>query len=259
MKKKSLTPSLGHSQNKEVGQRVYSSRSLHGQVVHELGRRIVSGTIPEGAVLPIETDLGAEFDVSRTALREGIKVLTAKGLLVSRTRTGTRVRPRGDWNMLDPDVLAWRLETHHDEDFAQDLYDFRMSVEPMVASLAAVRATDAEILEMEEAVAGMIEAKDDFQAFMEPDLRFHRLLLTACRNELLSSLAALIETALTFSFAGSTLKLDMDMAGVHSNVLQAIQNRDAEGANAAMVKLLSVSRDLNKAVLADIKSKIETK
>lgn len=236
----------------DIGKRTYSARSLHGLVVHELGLRIVSGQIAEGEVLPIETQLGAEFEVSRTALREGIKVLTAKGLLVSRTRTGTRVRPRSDWNMLDPDVLAWRLETHHDAEFAQDLYDFRMAIEPMAASLAAERASDEQIEEMKAALADMRAAGLDSKAFIEPDLRFHQTLLTACRNDLLASLSALIETALSFSFNQSDLVMTEKIADVHDDVFFAIRDRDAQAAHAAMVTLINCSRDINKALLKKI-------
>ncbi|MBL4747521.1 MAG: FadR family transcriptional regulator [Magnetovibrio sp.] len=249
---KKLNPALSTKTKKKIGQGTYSERSLHGQVVHELGRRIVSGAIAEGAILPIETDLGTEFDVSRTALREGIKVLTAKGLLVSRTRTGTRVRPRSDWNMLDPDVLAWRLETRHDLDFVQDLYDFRMAIEPMAASLAAIRATDEELALMSEAFADMLKAKNDIHAFLEPDMRFHLLILSSCRNEFLSSLYALIETALKFSFDLVELEVQIDLADIHRPILEALKARDARGAHDAMVNHLKCSHDLNEAVLAQI-------
>lgn len=242
----------GRRINADIGKRRYSARSLHGLVVHELGLRIVSGQIAEGAVLPIETELGTEFDVSRTALREGIKVLTAKGLLVSRTRTGTRVRPRSDWNMLDPDVLAWRLESRHDAEFAQDLYDFRMAIEPMAASLAADRATDEQISEMEAALSDMRKAGTDSQAFIEPDLRFHQTLLKACHNDLLASLSALIETALSFSFNQAELDVSDTMADVHAVVFEAIRDHDPQAAQVAMVALLNCSRDLNKAVLQKI-------
>ena len=87
----------------------YSDRSVHGQVVHELGRRIIGGQYAPGSVLPNEDALSAEFNVSRTALREATKMLAAKGLVESRPKVGTRVRPAGDWNTLDADVLAWRL------------------------------------------------------------------------------------------------------------------------------------------------------
>ncbi|MBL4692077.1 MAG: FadR family transcriptional regulator [Magnetovibrio sp.] len=241
---------IEHKIDSNLGKRTYSARSLHGQVVHELGRRIVSGDIPEGSILPIETELGAEFDVSRTALREGIKVLTAKGLLVSRTRTGTRVRPRSDWNMLDPDILVWRLETKHDREFIQDLFDFRSAIEPMAASLAAKRATDEEIIEMKLALVGMREAKNSYNAHTEYDLRFHLLILSCCRNEFLASLFTLVETAIRFTFELIDYQVDQDLTDIHTPILKAIQARDGQAAHDAMLEHLKYSHELNTTILA---------
>jgi len=236
-------------------QRTYSVRSLHGQVVHALGQRIVSGQVAEGSVLPIETDLGAEFKVSRTALREGIKVLAAKGLLSSRTRTGTRVRPRKDWNMLDPDILAWRLESGEVETFVQDLYEFRQAVEPMAAALAAVRATDQEIADMGLALTAMAAANGDVKSSIDPDLRFHFLILAASRNELLGSLGAVLETAFAFSFQIAVHQTKIEAIEVHRAVYDAIKARDADGARDAMISLLDFSCDWNRAVLDALKNR----
>jgi len=237
----------------KTGQRTYSTRSLHGQVVHELGKRIVTGDIGEGVVLPNETELGASFDVSRTALREGIKVLTAKGLLASRTRTGTRVRPRHEWNMLDPDILAWRSASRQPEGFIQDLIEFRLAVEPLAASLAATRASDDEFRYIERAYADMVTAGEDVQAGVEPDLRFHQGILHASGNELLAPLGALIEAALTMSFRLATPAIKLDSFPVHKAVLDTIKDRDPERAHDAMVRLLDYSKDYNNAVLDEIR------
>lgn len=234
------------------GQRTYSIRSLHGQVVHALGRRIVSGQVAEGAVLPIETELGTEFKVSRTALREGIKVLAAKGLLASRTRTGTRVRPRSEWNMLDPDILAWRLECGQIENFVQDLYEFRRAVEPMAASLAAERATDQEIADMDQSLHDMAAAGGDVQLSIEPDLRFHNLILRSSRNELLASLGSMIETAFAFSFQLAVHETKIEAVEVHRAVYEAIHARDVLGAKNAMMDLLDFSCDWNKTVMEQL-------
>lgn len=235
-----------------LGQRTYSAHSLHGQVVHELGRRIVSGEIGEGVVLPNEAELGAEFDVSRTALREGIKVLAAKGLLASRTRTGTRVRPRSDWNMLDPDVLNWRMETADLTDFAQNLYEFRCATEPMAASLAASRADDTHLSTMEAALDEMERVGTDIQASVEPDLRFHQALLLASGNELLASLSAMIETALVFSFQMCTPEHKPDAVAMHRDVLEAVRSRDSVQASEAMYTLLGYARDWNAEMIAGL-------
>src|SRR5579871_5277797 len=92
--------------------RTFSRRSLHGQVAHDIGRRILGGLVKPGELLPSETELSQRLGVSRTALREAIKVLAGKGLIESRPKTGTRVRPRESWNFLDPDVLTWAFAGH---------------------------------------------------------------------------------------------------------------------------------------------------
>lgn len=241
-----------------LGQRTYSNRSLHGQVVHELGRRIVTGDIHEGAVLPNETELGASFEVSRTALREGIKVLTAKGLLASRTRTGTRVRPRTEWNMLDPDVLAWRMGADIPQQFIHDLVEFRRAIEPLAASLAAERATEAQIAQIERAYFDMEDAGDNVEASEEPDLRFHQLILLASGNELLAPLGAMIETALRTSFRMATPTIKLEALPVHKAVLDAIKSRDPSTAWKTMYQLLDHAIAYNSAVLSEMQDVAQT-
>lgn len=226
-------------------QRTYSSRSLHGRVVHELGRRIVSGQLRENEILPNEAELGTEFEVSRTALREGIKVLTAKGLLVSRTRTGTRVRPRLEWNMLDPDIMAWRMESSKGGNFQQDLIEFRRATEPMAASLAAVRATDAQLAGMTKELERMAAAAPDVLAMVDPDMRFHRAILEASGNELLASLSSAMETTLATSVPACEPEKMFDAVRAHRVVLDAICARDSVAASEAMFALLDGALEWN--------------
>src|SRR5262245_47714049 len=110
----------------------YPPGGLHGQLVHAIGRQIATGAIQPGDVLPMPAGLTA----SRTVLREAIKVLAAKGLVESRPRTGTRVRPRRTWNLLDPDVLAWQQEGTPSPLFLRSLTEVRQIVEPSAAALA---------------------------------------------------------------------------------------------------------------------------
>ena len=225
-----------------IGQRTYSNRSLHGQVVHELGKRIVTGDIGEGAVLPNETELGASFAVSRTALREGIKVLAAKGLLASRTRTGTRVRPRHEWNMLDPDVMAWQLSSGQPQKFLNDLVEFRRAVEPLAASLAAERASDADRQIMSQAYDDMELSGTDIEASVIPDLRFHQAIFHASGNELLAPLGTLTEAALSVSFRVLTPETKQESLRMHKAVLDAILARDGGAAHDAMTALLDATQ-----------------
>src|SRR5918992_1302910 len=114
----------------------YPDRGLHGQVVQEVGRRIVSGAEPPGSILDIE-HLEATFDVSKTVVREALKVLAAKGLVDARPKRGTFVRPRADWSLLDPDLLRWQFESSARDQFLTNLHEVRLIVEPAGALLAA--------------------------------------------------------------------------------------------------------------------------
>ena len=124
--------------------RRHGRRNLYAQVVHELGQRIAAGEFPETEPLPIESDLAAQLGVSRNLLRESVKALVSKGLVEVRPRSGTRVRPRGEWHLLDPDVLGWLDAVGQRLHHAFDLVEFRLIVEPAASRLAALRATPAE-------------------------------------------------------------------------------------------------------------------
>ena len=124
----------------------YPRRGLHGEVVYTIGRRIVSGELKPGDPLPPEEELTADFDASRTVLREAVRVLAAKGLVEARPKTGTRVRPREEWNILDPDVLSWRVVgAAHDPQLYAEMTEVRLAIEPIATRLAATRMTDDEL------------------------------------------------------------------------------------------------------------------
>jgi DNA-binding FadR family transcriptional regulator len=221
----------------------YSGRNLHGQVVHELGRRIVGGACPPGQALPNEEELCRELGVSRTALRESVKVLAAKGLVESRPRVGTRVRANEDWNLLDPDVLAWRCATLPDAGFVLHLTEMREIIEPASAALAARNRSLAQLRQIENAYAAMASAAtlDDW---VGADLQFHDAVLAATQNPLLRPLAAMIRTALESLLALSARKAgDFKVAlPDHGAVLEAIRAQDGDAAEKRMAKLLADTR-----------------
>ncbi|MHA1566044.1 MAG: FadR/GntR family transcriptional regulator [Alphaproteobacteria bacterium] len=221
--------------------RTYSQRSLHGQVAHDIGIRIVQGAIAAGQALPNEETLSAQLHVSRTALREAIKVLAAKGLVESRPKTGTKVRPRDQWNLLDPDVLAWQFFEAPDEAIIADLFEIREMLEPYAAALAAKRADAEQLAELRQAFEDMASAGEGEST--EPDLRFHLAILDATRNEFLSAFGSLLESALAGSFQLSSHNLAAARASLpgHKKVLEAIEAHDGQGARDAMMELLDFS------------------
>lgn len=218
-------------------------RNLHGQVVQELGRQIVGGTIAVGENLPREELLAERMQVSRTALREAMKVLSAKGLIESRQKTGTRVRDTMYWNQLDADVLAWRCASMPTEDFVEKLVEMREVIEPAAAAAAARQRNDEQLARIEAAYEAMAAAAD-LEAWSEADLAFHEAVLRSTNNELMASLFSVIETAL-----GSYFQLSASIAGNfryslphHKKVLDAIRRRQPEVARKTMQKMVADSR-----------------
>ena len=117
-----------------------------------------------------------------------------------RPKTGTRVRERRFWNLLDPDVMAWRLEDTSDARLLRDVIDLRRVIEPEAARLAAQRAGDDEIADLRAAFEAMCAAGNDADAYLGPDLRFHAIILDACHNELLGQMATTLRRVLRVVF-----------------------------------------------------------
>ena len=211
---------------------------LHAAAVERIGAWIVQGRIPPGELLPNASD--PTLGISRSVLREAIKVLAGKGLVESRPKTGTRVRARSEWNFLDPDVLAWRYAGSIGTEDVRALFELRRAIEPMAASLAATRANAEEIAVLETALAEMEAVVHDGELFAKPDLIFHQTILRMTGNELISSLAALIETALVMSFRLSIDSPDGQEPSMplHRKVANRIAARDPLGAQQAMIVLL---------------------
>src|SRR3954470_21530317 len=167
-------------------------RNLSDQVAAALGREIVRGLHPPGAQLPNAQEMCARFQVSRTALREAYSLLTAKALIAARPKTGTRVRPRQDWNLFDPDVLAWHMQSEPTGAFINDLFVLRQMVEPAAAALAAETPTPATVERIAAAYARMERSADGSGGLIEADLDFHMGILGATDNPFLTALGGLI-------------------------------------------------------------------
>jgi DNA-binding FadR family transcriptional regulator len=213
-------------------------RNLFAHVVEELGSRIVRGELQPGEPFPNEADLGREFEASRSVIREAVKSLAAKGLLESRTRTGIRVLPAIHWNLLDVAVLGWRYSTMPRRQFFRELFEIRAMIEPQAAALAAERASDGEIAEIEAAFAAMQAAEVGGDAAIEADLRFHRGILAAAHNDLLLQMGNLIGVGLLTSYRISRDPYTVFLVR-HEEVSDAIRRRRPQEARSAMQHLLS--------------------
>jgi len=225
----------------------YPRGGLHGQVVHGIGRRILSGKIRPGELLPADMGLPA----SRTVVREAIKVLAAKGLVESRPKTGTRVSPRHKWNLLDPDVLAWQQDGASPVAFLSKLTEVRLIVEPAAAELAALRANPKEIEVIEgafrEMEAALGDGAEDYEAFDRADIVFHQGIVRACGNDLLQQMGQFVYSALLLSFAATSRLPGRAKESLpdHRAILNAIRGRQARRAGAAMRRLVrSTAREI---------------
>jgi DNA-binding FadR family transcriptional regulator len=234
----------GRPARKAVGQ----LRGLHGQTVETIGSRIVGGSYPPGSQLPPPEELERELGISKTVLREAIRVLASKGLVLSRQKRGTMVQPRSSWNLLDADLLRWQ-GGRLDERYLDDLAEVRYIVEPAAARLAAERRTDGDLEQLRAALRAMADADGDAEAVIEADLAFHRSLLYAAHNELLSRMEIIIEAGLR---ARDLLVHHQphwpDSVPVHDAIVAALKAGDSAAAETAVLALLDqASTDVSRA------------
>ena len=161
------------------------------RIAEKLGTDILNGVYKPNELVPGELELCRRLGASRTVVREAFKLLAAKGLIVSRKRAGTSVRPREAWHMLDEDVLAWRFGSGRAEPkFVFDLLHARAVVEPAAAAMAARRHTPQTFAVIENAFADMAQMAHDAAQFAAPDIRFHRAILTATDNDVMMAFGA---------------------------------------------------------------------
>ena len=220
--------------------RTYPRRGIHGEVVHTIGLRILRGELQPGDPLPTEEELNADRGYSRTVLREAVRVLAAKGLVHAQPKTGTRVRPRSEWNIADPDVLAWRVEAGADSELYQQVTEVRIGIEPQAARLSAERATDEEIEAIRDAYTAMEAGVKDQAAYLAADLLFHDRILAACHNELLEHLGSILRTVFRamFTYTTSSPTARRRALPLHRAILEGIAARDGDVAEAAMRTLI---------------------
>ncbi|MBF0679858.1 MAG: FadR family transcriptional regulator [Devosia sp.] len=218
---------------------------VHRHVVKTLAQRILDNEFPPGSVLPSEPELCETFSVSRSAVREAVKVLDSKGMVTTRPRIGTVVRAREEWNLLDPDVLAWSMELHPSAELVLSLIEARQVIEPAAARFAALRATATDIAPLEDAFARMSrhKASQDFEAFNKADIDFHTALLRASGNIVFQQLSNTIGAALAYSFRLTIARAREPGASLanHGEVIERIRLRDSEGAFASMARLLNIA------------------
>jgi DNA-binding FadR family transcriptional regulator len=227
-------------------------KNVHGNTLDLLGEQIVAGRYPPGTSIPPEPMLCVELGVSRTVIREAVKSLVAKGLIVTGPKVGTRVLPSEQWNWFDPDVVTWQSKAGLSREFLRDLQELRRVVEPAGVRLAADRATAQDIAEIEAAYAGMKDAIEHGGDYVKHDLLFHQGLLRACHNRMVVQMSKALGALLRTSFEISTSRPDGPASSLplHRAVLDAVIARSPQKAEKAILVLIDGARDDIEQVLA---------
>ncbi|MEU5598723.1 FadR/GntR family transcriptional regulator [Streptomyces sp. NPDC020298] len=243
-------PELGRVGRRAAGSR---GRGLHGQLVQQLGQMIVSGDL--GADRPlVPEEIGQRFEVSRTVVRESLRVLEAKGLVSARPNVGTRVRPVSDWNLLDPDVIEWRAFGPQRDDQRRELSELRWTIEPLAARLAAGHGRE----DVQQRLSDMVEimshamTQGDALTFSRADAEFHALLIQIAGNRMLEHLYGIVSAALQVSGGPVTGCERPNEASVahHARIVDALGTGDGVAAEAAVRQLLTVHPEVERVVPA---------
>jgi GntR family transcriptional regulator, galactonate operon transcriptional repressor len=217
---------------------------LFGQVAQLLGRAIVAGVYKAGDLLPNEEMLKAEISVSRTAYREAVKFLTAKGMVEARPKSGTRVAPRESWNLIDPDVLVWQLSMRPSESFIRELFELRLIIEPKAAALAANRRTPSQLAKIDNALMIMETEKPYSEVSIRADLDFHLAIFEAAGNPALACLSHVVVATLQWTMLLQSRKTAEAFSGPvrdHRRVREAIARQNSTIAAAIMEVLVTDS------------------
>ncbi len=219
-------------------------KNVHGNTLDWLGEAILTGHYPVGGSLPPEPMLCEELGVSRTVVREAIKSLVAKGLVVTGPKVGTRVLPQDEWNWFDPSVIAWQSRNGLSVEFLKDLQELRRVVEPSAVRMAAERADAHDIERITEAFSGMKKAVEHGGDYITHDLRFHQGLLAASHNRMLIQMSKALGALLRTSVEISTSIKDGPRSSLplHKAVLDAVVAHDPVRAEKAIQKLIDGAR-----------------
>jgi DNA-binding FadR family transcriptional regulator len=220
-------------------------RNLTTSITHSLGRAIVTGQYTDSS-FPFEADLCKQYGASRPVLREAVKMLTAKGLLMPRPRQGTTVQPEDQWNLLDPDVLSWMLERKFTIELMIDFTEVRLAIEPRAAALAARSASEPQLARIMDAIEAMRASEADGDDGLAADIGFHVAVLEASNNRFIRQFTDLAEAALRFSIRRTNAYKGVTRASAadHKVVADAIASRKPARASQTMYTLIEGALDL---------------
>ncbi len=218
--------------------------NLHHRVTRALAIRVLEAErAGETLNFPNEAELCGQLGVSRTIVREAVKVLADKGMLAVRPRSGTSSKPRSEWNLLDPDILGWQAELQPDGRILRDLCEVRLAIEPVAAGFAALRASPKEVATIGRCLEALESKAFDAGSGIEPALQFHAAVVAACHNPLLQQLSAAIRhpfrTALAYA---ARLRASGELGlAAHRSLFEAISRRDPLKARAAADEIVGLA------------------
>lgn len=217
-----------------------SGMNLTQQIAHYLGKAIVSGEYGSHNPIPSEAVLCEQLNVSRSAAREAVKSLAAKGLISSRARQGIKVRPEVEWNLFDQEVLGWIRDSNPSLGLLREFIQLRLAVEPEAARLAADLQSDEKIQEIGNALERMRKAESGLDDPLESDIAFHLSILNAGENRFFMQLGRIIDTTLRVSIRFTNMRKGVASAAYeeHKRVFDAIQAQDGdEAARASFIMM----------------------
>ena len=216
-----------------------AQRNLSYLLAEKIGQRILAGEYEAGSILPGEIELGEQFGVSRTAVREAVKMLAAKGMLLPRPRIGTRVMPQTNWNFLDQELLTWWMTRDNFDQVMEHFLILRRLLEPQACSLAAMNASEKQRALLASLMAEMRELHEDFnrERWIQVDTQFHQLIYEASGNPFLMSFANLF-SSVYHSYFRSVTGDEVIKLQYHQDIVDTILVGDSQGALLACQVLL---------------------
>ncbi|MEQ0267833.1 FadR/GntR family transcriptional regulator [Klebsiella sp. CN_Kp073] len=228
-------------------QQLAAQKNISWVIAEKIAQKILTDEYPPESILPGEMELGEQFGVSRTAVREAVKTLAAKGMLLPRPRIGTRVLARSSWNFLDKELLAWWLTEDNFEEVVSHFLVMRSSLEPQACFLAAIAGTSEQKAQLNTLMEEMIELKRHFirERWIEVDMAWHEHIYAMSGNPFLTSFASLFHSVYQTYFTSITqnevVKLDL-----HQAIVDAIQESDGPRAQLACQTLLNTPNHTGK-------------
>lgn len=216
------------------------SKNLTQQLTHKLGEAIVNGDYTVGLGMPSEAILCEQFEISRSATREAVKMLSAKGLISSRPKQGITVNPETEWNLFDTDVLSWILKSKPSLNLLKEFTQVRYAIEPMAAKLAAENATPIQIKNMQDALHRISEAQDGLDDQLDAHIHFLNTILIASGNRFFIQLTQFVNAALRVSirYTNNVKGVSNNDATFHGKVFEAIKNGNAQQAHQLIEDIL---------------------